>query len=194
MMKPEFLGVLREHTRPMHRRLELTPLSKDIISSELQLPRYANYLASVLSIHSGMERHIFPLLVGAVADLEQRRKVASIREDLAFVACEAPAVPEFLDEAFKTNVAFGLGMLYVTEGSMLGGQLILKQINASLGTRVCGATNFLNGYGSQTGERWKSCLGVLSDFWTSSQHDQQQDLLQGAVYAFDRVHHIFNTA
>jgi heme oxygenase (biliverdin-IX-beta and delta-forming) len=55
--------------------------------------------------------------------------------------------------------AEALGMLYVLEGSMLGGRVILKAL-ARKGVNDP-ALAFLNPYAAETGARWQSLLAVL---------------------------------
>lgn len=56
-----------------------------------------------------------------------------------------------------------MGGLYVLEGSMLGGVMIKKHLFEILQEKVVGNTQYLTGYGSETGKVWKNFLNILSN-------------------------------
>jgi heme oxygenase len=60
--------------------------------------------------------------------------------------------------------AHALGVLYVLEGSTLGGRLILRDVQARLGTAIDGATGFLGGRGEMAGAMWRGFRAALDSF------------------------------
>jgi heme oxygenase len=60
--------------------------------------------------------------------------------------------------------AHALGVLYVLEGSTLGGQLILRDVEARLGIQITGATLFFGGRGTAVGPAWQTFKTALNTF------------------------------
>ena len=87
--------------------------------------------------------------------------LASIRRIISDEGGSAAPQPAAAPEAPPPVGSLGeaLGLLYVLEGSTLGGKVIRRQVEAS-GGDMAGLT-FLDPYGAQAGERWRSFLAVL---------------------------------
>jgi heme oxygenase len=80
-----------------------------------------------------------------------------------------------------SNKAQALGMMYVLEGSTLGGRFILQRLS-ELGSDVS-QLSFLDPYGAETGPRWRSFLRVL-ERETSGDDTLIADACRGARVAF----------
>lgn len=140
-----------------------------------------------------MEADVFPLLSAIVPDLAQRQKTQAIANDLRELDQEEVVKgAALLDENHNASPEFNLGMMYVTEGSVLGGQFILKHVRKVLGNEAPVA--FLNVYGEHTGLLWKSFLDILNTHAAQGGEAARQTILAGAVYGFERVGHVFKAA
>jgi heme oxygenase len=81
------------------------------------------------------------------------------------------------------NLAEALGMLYVLEGSTLGGHVILRTLrNAGVD---CAPLAFLDPYGPDTGRRWRDFLIVLEQETGSEM--RRDAACKGAVLAFEHA-------
>jgi len=78
--------------------------------------------------------------------------------------------------------AEGLGCLYVVEGSTLGGQVITRQLLKSLGLTAENGVAFFNGYGAETGLRWKAFGAWLEE--GAAQLDHDDAIIAGANETF----------
>lgn len=183
--------VLKERTAQLHRAVELTGISMSILSPALNQNMYANYLERILSIHSAVETTVFPVLQNLIPDLDQRRKTLAIRNDLKHLerAGEYAGDP-MLDAGYKNATDFNLGIMYVSEGSILGGQFILKHVKQVLGNDA--PVEFLNVYGAQTGPLWKQFMESLNTYASAASDAQKQQIIAGAEYGFRRVEHLFS--
>jgi heme oxygenase len=76
--------------------------------------------------------------------------------------------------------AEALGAFYVLEGSSLGGRVILKELK-SRGASLTGL-GFLDPYGPDTGQRWRSFLVILERELNSC--EQKADAVKGAMNTF----------
>jgi len=68
---------------------------------------------------------------------------------------ERPLLPIASDEASL------LGLMYVMEGSTLGGQLIARRVEQTLGLKAGEGNAYFCGHGQQTGTMWKEFCEVL---------------------------------
>lgn len=112
-------------------------------------------------------------------DLSQRRKAAAILHDLAAIGQPAADLPLCRHLPEIKNRTQALGVLYVLEGSTLGGKMIarmlLKKEDLDLSEN---AVTFFAGYKEDTGKRWKTFLEVFN------QQDYSEALLQSVNDTF----------
>ena len=191
-MSSNLITLLRNTTTQVHKDLEAMPVSKIIMSPELTVAGYIDYLCKVYAIHHSIENSVFPVLVETVTDVEKRKKIELIIHDLKTLETRIPVVDSFLDADFRGNVPFCMGMLYVSEGSTLGGQYILKNIQKVLGGQAADATTFLNAYGPRTGSMWKAFTDILSTYDESLSEAEMKEVAAGAVYGFERTSVVFS--
>lgn len=190
-MEHSLIQRLRNATGQVHKDLEALPVSKIMLSPELTTAGYIDYLNRMYVIHHFSEQEVFPVAAAHVMDIEERRKTALIAHDLAALNAPVPATDGFADDGFRKNPAFCLGMLYVSEGSTLGGQYILKHVQQVLGAQAGDAITFLNAYGPRTGSRWKAFTEMLHTYETMVPEAELQEVEAGAVYGFERTAVVF---
>lgn len=189
-MEP-FNLILKNATEELHRSVEATSVSGAMMSPALTAGTYAEYLHKSYLVQSGAEQSVFPAVAGLVTDAHARIKTPAILADLAQLGKQpAPGEALLLDSDYRNSLPFNLGMMYVTEGSVLGGQYILKNVKKTLGEAAPGA--FLNVYGERTGSTWKAFLEVLNGYAATATGEQKQEIIEGALYAFERVRHLFS--
>lgn len=76
-----------------------------------------------------------------------------------------------------------LGMLYVLEGSTLGGRIIIRNLrNSGLD---CGSLAFIDPYGPDTGRRWRDFIAILER--ETADEKSRADACKGATRAFDHA-------
>lgn len=187
----DLIAKLRSATAPIHQQLEQAEIAKAMMSPTIDLEKYNNYLKRVLSMHTDVEAIVFPGLHAVITDLNDRKKTAAVKKDLDLINVRGMQDQEisFIDKEYKNQLHFNLGLMYVTEGSVLGGQVILKNIRSVLGSSVPG--NFLNVYGEKTGSLWKGFLEQLKTTESNSSEEEKKLLIDGAIYGFTRAIHIF---
>ena len=115
------------------------------------LPRY-------FRMHRAAERLARPWLADVpTLDLDGRERLGLVAADLDALELEHPAEDE--PPAPLASRAEAMGVLYVLEGSTLGGRMIKKAVHA----RGCDLTglSFLDPYGRDTGARWREFVTVL---------------------------------
>ena len=102
-------------------------------------------------------------------DYAERHKTPRLEQDLTALGTTADGLaknPRCANLPALGVIWQALGCLYVIEGATLGGRVITRHLQASLGvTPECGGA-FFAGYGAETGARWKSfgaMLGVVAE-------------------------------
>lgn len=148
---------LRAETATAHERLE-TDLN---IFARVRRPVDRRGLVERFQgLHAGVERALSPWL-GALADLDfaGRSRLPHLRRDLTALdaAPTAPLPVCAIDAVGDRGEA--LGLLYVFEGSTLGGHVIRKRLAAE--GQDAEGLSFLDPYGAAVGERWRAFLAVL---------------------------------
>ena len=155
------LARLRAETRPQHDALERVV---DLLDPALTLERYRRWLHVLHGFHAPVERAICAVPGWSALGLDpvERRRLAWLETDLAslgearagaFGECAAVPVPRTLSEA--------LGALYVLEGSTLGGRVIVRHLEATLGLGPLRGARFFAGHGERTGAMWAGCRHAL---------------------------------
>jgi len=184
-----FLSDLKTQTSDSHKKLEELPVSMSIMSPEMKVEDYMYYLSLMHDVHNDTEGLIFPFFSNLIDDLEQRRKKHLIENDLLFLNSSKTNT----EKVFQTegiSPAFALGILYVVEGSTLGGRFILKNVSKVLQLSEEKGVSYFNGYGEKTGSFWKSFLAFLSEY--EQEHNCGEEIIEGAVFAFDSIYKHFD--
>jgi len=178
-----FLNNLRHQTSESHKSLEAIPISKLLVNPNISLHAYSLYLSLMHDVVSDFEKHIYPIVETAVPDISERKKADSILNDLKFIGEEKKKGHSFFKNSdLNFTVPFAMGMLYVLEGSTLGGRFILKNIQENLGLDEENGISYFAGYGNKTGSYWKKFLNDLTDFETLN--NTEKEIISGADYAF----------
>jgi heme oxygenase len=149
-LRPPAVIQLRSATDELHRRIE----EKSAIIPRLSDPaRRRDVIRRYAALHIPADEALAPCLWDmAGLDFPLRSRTSL----LAPFAGKGP-LPAFPRPMSRAEA---LGMLYVLEGSTLGGRLILR----TLADRGIADPNlaFLDPYGAQTGARWRGFLSVLT--------------------------------
>jgi heme oxygenase len=160
------LKCLKAATSTRHAALErLLPL----LDANLSHATYRQYVQRLFGFYAPLESHLLALpwwdAVGL--DYTLRRKTPRLHQDLQALGDTEPAIaalPRCQRLPALTNPAQLWGCLYVIEGATLGGQIIIKKLNAHLGLTAASGASFFDGYGAQTGAHWKAfCAAVPAD-------------------------------
>lgn len=123
----------------------------DLLRPDLDLARYVRLLERFYGFYEPWERS-----AGDSDWLEDRRKTPLLRSDLLYFEREPSALalcPELPGGGTAAEMA---GVMYVLEGSTLGGQLLAKHFARTLSVRPGEGGSFFAGYGARTGAMWQA--------------------------------------
>jgi heme oxygenase len=174
------MALLREQTGDLHREVEKRV---GILHPELSLSGYVQVLQRFLGAHAAIERHFDAWAGKLPLNLDERRKVRWLREDLH--ALHAPGqTPQPKTHLRVQSPAALLGTLYVVEGSTLGGQIIARQLGPRLGLTPQRGLRFFTGYGEHTGAMWNA-FRAAADAFGQAHPDSHQTVVAAARETFE---------
>ncbi len=150
---------LRQATHEAHVRLNRHPLLRQVTRPTLDIPTYTRILQTYWCFYRMAETLIAGCLARGLADfpyndryktgwLEQDLTCFGILPDLSRCCRRRPALTAPRSPAELT------GLMYPLEGSTLGGQVISRHLENSLGLTAGSGGRFFSGYGAETGSRW----------------------------------------
>ncbi|HEY0780653.1 MAG TPA: biliverdin-producing heme oxygenase, partial [Gemmatirosa sp.] len=190
---PPLRTALRAGTRDLHDRTEAAFV---LAADDLTRAEYAAVLARLLTLHSSAEGALDPW-TGALAaygvDLAARTRSPLLRRDLAALAPDDPPGRPPAAGITAPTPAHALGILYVLEGSTLGGQLLRRRIEARLGLTPATGLAFLTAYGTDVGAMWRAfsealdrCDAALDPAARATTHAHAVAGARAAFLAFER--------
>lgn len=151
-------GRLRDATRSLHHAVDHHPLLAPLARPDLQPEQYLHVLRTFLWIHATLQ----PVLVQAIANAgrpyELADRIAWLHGDFEAFRVVPGIRPHPFQAATPGDSAALAGMLYVIEGSMLGGRVIARQLAKSLDIGRETGARFFSGWGDETGPRWEVFL------------------------------------
>lgn len=175
---------LRQETSALHTALEALPVSTSITNPSVTKEEYIHYLDLMHDVLKDAERVVYPQMARFLPDTEQRLKAPALEKDLDFLGHSKTIYTRIFDAGPYTD-GFAMGILYVLEGSSLGGRVILKNIKKKLGFDETAGASYFAGYGEETGTYWKRFSEGLAAF--EEQEGNADEIIAGANYAFDAI-------
>ena len=176
---------LRETTDVHHQALHVHPALAPLISKHVTFDQYLGalqvfeifYLAMEPQLTQNSNYESAPVLHWLQADREQHGYTISTPSDsLAF--------PQLKDAHHQ------LAYLYVKQGSMLGGSVISKQLRKHLQLTPGINQHFFHGYGSETGNAWKTYLATLEIEGHKLTSEEWDDMANTANACFITLHQL----
>lgn len=153
---PEAHDLLKTATADAHERVER---QARVVERLRVNDEHAALMTGFYALHAEVEAAAAPWLRDHPGlDFESRRRTPLLRRSLDALGVEPPPVTAAVT---ADSPAQALGLMYVVEGSTLGGKVIRKSVAAS-GVSLEGL-DFLDPYGEATGAQWRAFLAVLND-------------------------------
>ena len=174
-----FSEKLKEYTAEAHRDLErkMIPHLRNIRSRE----DYTQLLDFMHGYYEPLEERLSHFLP---VDFPHSH-AENIRKDIAQLAPGFESSNMRAEKMPRINsTARALGVLYVLEGSTLGGQVITKMISKQLGTESTEGFNFYNPYREKTADNWNSFRRKLNQSFTD---EEQTEIIEGANETFQTL-------
>lgn len=188
-----FLHNLRTNTSQLHQSLEKLPLSQKLTAKDLSVKDYIEYLMLMKEVISYTEKNIFPFVANVITDINERRKLPLIESDLQYFNAPVNLISDFnYETSSEVNEAFALGIMYVIEGSSLGGRVLFKNAATILNVTEEKGGSYFAGYQSKTGSMWKMFLDKLCEY--EQKTNNEVEIINGANVAFKSIYNFMNKA
>lgn len=146
---------LKENSKTFHDSVEAKFNSRKIFDKSYTLEDYKKILWLNYLFHLHFEEAAHQALspeTRAHLNIGARRKLPLLKEDLAALGM---AEAEVSEEISVADEAEALGVMYVIEGSTLGGNVIRKQLSGNPAFEGM-MFRYFGCYGDKTGEFWKA--------------------------------------
>lgn len=148
---------LRHETAQEHQAVEGT---LPLMDTDLDRSRYILCLQRMYGLVAAWDEGSAKAAPEWLQDsLSIRRRAGLLSHDLVSLGATAHAVRSPLPALDDLNAL--LGAMYVMEGSTLGGQLIARHVQTTLGLAPGVGNSYFIGHGDLTGSMWKSFCQVL---------------------------------
>lgn len=132
-----------------------------LLTDDLDLETYVRTLQRLYSLVVSWELFAEATAPSRVRPFVRARARRLLLEaDLGTLLGFVPRVSDVRMPDLRTEAEF-LGALYVVEGSRLGGQLLARHICRVLRLESGQGATYFQGFGEQTGTKWKELIGLL---------------------------------
>lgn len=169
------LSALRQHTGPLHQRLDSHPLLEPLRAPGNDPDRYRQALTGLatgwIALESGLERDLSEPFKARFF-LARRH---ALREDLAELNTTLPGI----ESLPALSTAESLGVLYVLLGAQMGAGHIDKQLARH---RPDWPRRFFQCRFADLGQVWQAFMAALE-----GRDEDSEEAVQGAIRAFETI-------
>lgn len=177
---------IKQSTRPLHDQTEAKFNSEKIFAGTFTFEDYLKLLRYNYVFLLNYESAVFDAISAknaALIHLPKRKKLPLLENEWNALNLD-PLDPDFLPTVKNEAEAFGI--LYVMEGSTLGGNMIAKQLSKRQDFAKANFEYF-RVYGEHTGSFWKNFKTVLDHEIVG---DKKEDCVLGANKAYQFLLHL----
>jgi heme oxygenase len=150
------MTLLKENTATAHKQLEKSSCFKRLFANDYSINEYAQLLSYFYGYYEAIEPILFnELPTEYYPNLQHRTKTHLLHQDLTSLNVNADALP--VCEVIPSLITFAqkMGVLYVLEGSLLGGRVIGQHLTEHFDADALLPLNFYNGYGADLHLEWQ---------------------------------------
>ena len=150
-------NTIKEASRAAHQNLEKKVVLKmKAIRSDAD---YADFLKHFYAYFNAVEQAIAPYITSELLpDHAERRNSSYLKKDIEELGASVNELPEVKAPEINSTIQ-ALGALYVMEGSIMGGPIIVKMLEKFGITK---GISFFSGYGEATGQMWGRFVAVMN--------------------------------
>lgn len=178
---------IKEATKSAHQKLEVTVVKK--LKAIRSHADYADLLKHFYSYFSTVEKTIAPYITTEVLpDYNQRRTSVYLKQDIEALGFSTNELPAAQSPEIHSTIE-ALGALYVMEGSIMGGKIIVQMLEKG---GITEGVSFFSGYGENTGKMWGVFTAVMNSYAPTEADEQKA--IQAANETFSRFEDVFTTA
>lgn len=183
---------LKAETRVDHEETEKSVGSDRIMSGTLTRDQYEDILLKQYMIHADLEQklqRIKDLTEWSELEFELRKKISLLNFDLQLLGVNPKENHSVTFDFSPSNLAQGIGCLYVLEGSTLGGAVIKRKLESIPEIADTKALQFYGAYGENLGIMWKKFIACLDQL--DAQPEIHDEVVESARQTFKVVKEAF---
>lgn len=156
---------LKDAVKEAHDKLEKNSVLVPLLGEKISLEDYANALATLHGFYAAVEKNITVFLANRpdLFDYQSRLKTPALEADLKMLG-KIPFISN-IEFPEPKNVAELIGMIYVLEGSTIGGQFLARKIGDKFPIR------FFSGYGENTAQKWQEFWEFANSVCTTEKYE-----------------------
>lgn len=148
---------IKEATKEAHLLLEKQVIQK--LKAIRSNADYADFLKYFYTYFSQVEKAIEPYITTELLpDYNDRRNSSFLKNDIIALGGNVDDL-QIVNLPEITNQLQALGALYVMEGSIMGGPIIIKMLEKG---GITEGVSFFSGYGEATGQKWGVFVSVMN--------------------------------
>lgn len=191
MLPPTLSARLRLQTRAAHDRIEANPHFARLMAPNLTRPEYHALVARLFGHHAAAEAALaataalLPARLGLAGRLRRTALLGADLIALGSTAAQIAALPRCPGLAMR-QPEDAWGVLYVLEGSSLGGQVIARHLAQHLQIGAGNGAAGMAPYGAETGALWRGFKDTLDEHGSGGALDNEA-VIDAACQAFDRL-------
>lgn len=175
---------IKEATKDAHVALEKQVVQR--LKSIRTNADYAAFLKYFYAYFNHVEKAIAPFITeGLLPDYQERRNSSYIKNDILALGSTVEDLPATTVPVIDNHLK-ALGALYVMEGSIMGGSIIVKMLEKG---GITNGVSFFSGYGEATGPMWGKFVAVMNREAVADA--QQADMIQTANETFEHFLKVF---
>jgi heme oxygenase (biliverdin-IX-beta and delta-forming) len=182
----KLLTALRDATADAHQALHVHPVLRDLVTPRLTQDYYLAVLSGFYGFYAGIEPYLAKSGHPDLREFSPARATSDLASDLTRLSHKPENLSVYAPETVEFDLARAVGFLYLREGSTLGGQQISKNLLKVLGLRPGVENRFFQGYGAETGAKWKAFQQKLLDLEDHVDHDAASESAFEFFTALDR--------
>ncbi|AYN68248.1 hypothetical protein D1013_13110 [Euzebyella marina] len=176
------LDTIKKETKSHHQQVETVLVSE--LKSLKTKDDYAGLLARLYSFYKPIEDEVHRTIdAEIITDISKREHTSRIVEDLQLLEHrEETPLPE--PQLTMKSLSYALGVLYVMEGSTMGGQIISKMIHKNVDMNGADAVNYFSSYGDDTHKMWAKFKIQVIKIESTLNH---KEVISGAEDTFNQL-------
>lgn len=168
-----FMNQLRDAIMPLHDEAEKRGPLREIPEKTITLDNYRKALGRLYGFVSTSEEVIDPLLVSYGVDLEwpKRKRKEHLQKDLMFLGVATSSIesiPKCQEVRAIQTIPQALGILYLFEGSRLGGLVLAKSLREHFGFENYQGYAYFASNGAEVANLWLTFKGFMESFVSSN--------------------------
>jgi heme oxygenase len=174
------LAILKNDTKAAHVRVEKVMVKE--LKAINSLEDYARLLERLFFFYNPLESKVHQYIDQAILpDIEKRKHTKWILKDLEALDYTVNTSRENKTQQI-TSTSYAIGVLYVLEGSTMGGQIISKMLKKQLHGNI--STHYFDSYTDKTMEMWLSFKNSIAQYET---HLDKEEVFKGANETFSAL-------